>query len=825
MKKNQTDLSVIALKYFDERNWAIHPLVPNEKKPVSTDWNKWSHELPTRVQIENWWKRNPNYNIGLVTGEASGVVVLDIDLHKNPNAAKELEALAYHGTGKRIVCPYVWTPGGGKHAYFAYPEGANIGCTSIGIEGIDTRGNGGNIVLPPSIHPNGKPYRWNAPLEDRDLPPLPDAIIAKLDKDRPAPKRVLVQMKLNPNDLLSTMMEQCAFCREFTPDTGAMHEELWYRWLTQMVCYDGGAELAYELSSGSEKFDDKTTQKKIAHAQEAYKKGFAPYCCAEIIDCEGWTSPSCLSCIAHPTRRNASPAGLPYILRSLEKEKERAGILPDDAEGIDLDEIAPTSVATDTSIPDEILDTMADKEGAQKKLVDYVTESVDEDAIDTAVAMPIPVLPETVWRGTFADYLQLMSPTTEASDSYHFASFLTTVGALLGRSVVVHYAGELFPNAYTVIVGRTGISRKTTAMKLATKTIQAVDATLITRRGLSTIEGLINLLRAPTEEELEESAKMQEPQTESAKQIIREQNAPMFEHEGRRLLITLDEFARLLKKTRQEASSTLIQGLTDAYDMPESLDNPTKENPMSARKPCLSIIGLTTKAWLEETLNYEDLLGGFVNRFIFFVGEPHSPMPLPPKPDEHRWNMLKILLHDIRFANHRISEQQHSPHEYDLLPEAKEFWTGYYNEWHKKQRECENETMASLYQRLPNHAMKAALIYAALEYREGEGEITLEQLKAGLDVANYAEKSYEYLFHSFGFSRRSRVEGMIEEKLRGGQKTKRELQRSISSAISLREFNEAIQDMMRADRISEISVHAKDKNGRNYSQKLLVLLK
>ncbi|MFQ6044361.1 MAG: bifunctional DNA primase/polymerase [Candidatus Poribacteria bacterium] len=68
-----SELSSEALKYFDERQWAIHPLVPRDKKPVYDDWNRWSYELPTREQIENWWKENPNYNIGLVTGEASDV--------------------------------------------------------------------------------------------------------------------------------------------------------------------------------------------------------------------------------------------------------------------------------------------------------------------------------------------------------------------------------------------------------------------------------------------------------------------------------------------------------------------------------------------------------------------------------------------------------------------------------------------------------------------------------------------------------------------------------------------------------------------------------
>jgi hypothetical protein len=802
-----------ALEYFDKHQWAIHPLVPRDKKPICENWSRWSHELPTREQIISWWKENPNYNIGLVTGEASGVVVLDVDLQKNPNAITELEVIAGSGIHKKIVCPFVRTPGGGLHAYFAYPEGANIGCSSIGIKNIETRGNGGNVVLPPSIHPSGGIYKWNIPLEDRDLPPLHDAIVARLDKNRPAPKPRSADTKLNPNDLLSVMMESCAFCREFAPDTGNMPEELWYRWLTQMVCYEGGTEFAYEMSSGSPKFNDKTTQAKIRHAQEALEKGLAPYTCEEIIGCEGWKSEECQSCIAN--HRKSAPAGLPYILRSLEMEKARAGVYDTT---VDIDE------APDEPIPDEVLDEMTAGEKPPKQPTAYVTEPIEESEIDTTPSIFIPVLPVTVWRGTFAQYRELMSPTSEASDAYHYAGFLTTVGALLGRSVMVYYAGELYPNFYIVIEGRTGISRKSSAVRMAVKTIRDVDPTLIVRRGLSTVEGLINLLKAPTEEELKEyEAKLgafkkglitQEP----------EQPTPIFEHEGRRLLVTIDEFSLLLKKAKQESSSTLIQGLTEAYDCQPSLDNPTRERPMSAYKPCVSLIGLTTKAWLERTLDYDDLLGGFVNRFIFFVGEPKKEdMPLPPEPDENLWNRIKIYLHDVRTANHRISEKQRFSRKYSLTPEAKELWSDYYRKWRRRQREDDNETMVNLWQRLPNHAMKTALVYACLEDKEGTSQITREQMQAGIDVADYAERSYEYLFSTFGFSRRSRIEGMIVEKLKEKQLTKRELRHVISSSVSTKELNEVLTDLMRIERMRE--VYVKNTNGPGRKKKVLVLLK
>jgi len=455
----------------------------------------------------------------------------------------------------------------------------------------------------------------------------------------------------------------------------------------------------------------------------------------------------------------------------------------------------------------------------------YVYEPIDTSEIDLTPSLSVPVLPESVWRGTFAKYRQLMSPASEAPDAYHFGNLLTCIGALLGRSVMVHYAEELYPNFYAVLEGPTGISRKSSATRKAVMTIRDVDPTLIVRRGLSTIEGMINLLKAPTEEEIQEYTDKLTAFNKGLLTSEPEKPTPIFEHEGRRLLIQLDEFTQLLKKARQESSSTLIYGLTSAYDMPETLDNPTKENPMSAHKPCVSVIGLTTKAWLEHALNYEDLLGGFVNRFIFFAGEPKDPIPFPPKPDKKLWEGIMAFLQTVRYLHHHHSEKQRSSHEFTLTDEAMDVWDKYYRDWHKRQRESSNDMMTALYQRLPNHAMKTALVYAVLEYDDGADKITGEQIRASIDFANYAEEVYTYLFRGFGFSQRSRIEATIEDKLREKAMTRRDLSRFISSAISSHDLTNAIDDMIRIGKVSEIQRQEKATNGKTYSKKLLVLLK
>lgn len=120
-----------------------------------------------------------------------------------------------------------------------------------------------------------------------------------------------VKQKLNPANLLPVLFEKCAFMAMFKDGTGTYSEELWYRFLTNIVTYETGAEKAYELSKKSPKFDEATTRKKIAHAQDIVAQGLGPHTCEQIIGYEGWSSDICDSCIA----KASSPASLPLMLQ------------------------------------------------------------------------------------------------------------------------------------------------------------------------------------------------------------------------------------------------------------------------------------------------------------------------------------------------------------------------------------------------------------------------------------------------------------------------------------------------------------------------------
>jgi len=153
-----------------KRGWSIVAVAPRAKRPI-VRWEPFQHEPPSEDQLEQWFKRWPDANLAVVTGEVSGLVVLDVDPR---HGGKESLAALESRHGKLPETIESITGGGGRHLFFAHP-GREVR-NRVGImPGIDLRGDGGTIVLPPSVHPSGKRYRWkrgHAP-GDRPIAPLP----------------------------------------------------------------------------------------------------------------------------------------------------------------------------------------------------------------------------------------------------------------------------------------------------------------------------------------------------------------------------------------------------------------------------------------------------------------------------------------------------------------------------------------------------------------------------------------------------------------------------------------------------------------------------
>lgn len=200
-KKQRTKLQH-ALNYSEKLGWAVLPChymvnvdecsCGEQRKADGTfNCSAGKHPVTThglndatkdKKQIKKWWSDNPDYNIGVRTGEESNLFVVDVDL-KNDGLENIKKVCQKHGSlGLSVRAK---TGSGGKHILYSYPkDGMKRGNSSGSFpEGIDIRGEGGYIVVSPSNHESGKQYKWENDYNpwDVELEDAPDWVLNLVD--------------------------------------------------------------------------------------------------------------------------------------------------------------------------------------------------------------------------------------------------------------------------------------------------------------------------------------------------------------------------------------------------------------------------------------------------------------------------------------------------------------------------------------------------------------------------------------------------------------------------------------------------------------------
>lgn len=129
-----------ALEYA-VRGYSIMPL-KKDKRPMLPSWKQYQEKAANDDQIEAWWEKTPDANIGIITGKISGITVIDVDAYKAGTTS--IDAFPPTFTVK--------TGNGGYHLYYKYQPGLTISANAYPqFPGIDIRSDGGYIVAPPSV--------------------------------------------------------------------------------------------------------------------------------------------------------------------------------------------------------------------------------------------------------------------------------------------------------------------------------------------------------------------------------------------------------------------------------------------------------------------------------------------------------------------------------------------------------------------------------------------------------------------------------------------------------------------------------------------------
>ena len=161
-----------------EKGVSIVPIAPREKYPARWDgawhplkeWDKYGKRLPSDSDLDAWesW---PGCGVGVLPGQLSGIVVVDIDTD-DPAMIAAIES---------ITPPSIVRKRGsiGYSGFYRY-SGEQTRRFNVVLDGqtsrvVDLLSGGTQCVIPPSQHPSGDFYEWLTPftLDDTDLAELP----------------------------------------------------------------------------------------------------------------------------------------------------------------------------------------------------------------------------------------------------------------------------------------------------------------------------------------------------------------------------------------------------------------------------------------------------------------------------------------------------------------------------------------------------------------------------------------------------------------------------------------------------------------------------
>ena len=165
-----------ALDYHG-RGFALLPLRPRDKRPHgevlnetygSPAWGPLQRRRASVAEIAEWFQTDPEANLGVITGEPSGIAVADFDrppagVHHPPTPS---------ATTSRGYHVYLRSDGPVRSEKYRWGE---------------LRGDGGYVVAPPSLHPSGHRYEWMLGPDDVSFASLAELVLDREQKSsRPA---------------------------------------------------------------------------------------------------------------------------------------------------------------------------------------------------------------------------------------------------------------------------------------------------------------------------------------------------------------------------------------------------------------------------------------------------------------------------------------------------------------------------------------------------------------------------------------------------------------------------------------------------------------
>ena len=331
---------------------------------------------------------------------------------------------------------------------------------------------------------------------------------------------------------------------------------------------------------------------------------------------------------------------------------------------------------------------------------------------------PWPTLAEEARYGLAGDVLEAIEPHTEADPIAVLINIVIAFGNAAGRSAHVKVGADRHGlNLNAVLVGQSAKGRKGMSWGYVRDLMHAADPFWVEDRvmgGLSSGEGLIHAVRDRVTSE-----------NKNGELIVVDEGVS-----DKRLLAIESEFAGPLKVMTREGNilSIIIRQGWDGG----KLQTLTRNSPLKATDPHISIIGHGTKHEVLRYLSETDASSGFANRYLWILVERSQKLPYGG--DWSKVNtaaLVKRLSEALAFAR--------SSGELTWGESARATWESVYEEL----SEGETGLFGAATSRAEAQVLRLSAIYAVMD---GSRTVEADHLLAGLALWEYAEQSARRIF-------------------------------------------------------------------------------
>jgi hypothetical protein len=318
---------------------------------------------------------------------------------------------------------------------------------------------------------------------------------------------------------------------------------------------------------------------------------------------------------------------------------------------------------------------------AQVKL-DRLVTATDEAQPAAGIAFP-----EGAYLGVAADFADTYSTACESPKSYFYLSFLTCLGALVGDRVCLQGATRAPARLYTVLLGPSGISRKSTAIKLTTDFFGRNVVGFPVLRGLGSAEGLAK--------------------------TIQKRNYT-------NCLLVFDELRTFVDKAKIEGS-ILLSIVNTLFDETRA-ENHTKGHDIELENVHLSLLSACTLDTFANLFDANFVAIGFPNRLLLVLDESKASIPVPrevpPSIEQALAQDLGAILYTLR------SYTPSNPLVMRLTPEALGIWSEFYKTIPR--------TVTGT--RIDSIGLRLAMLMALSAHKS---EIDTEVIQAAIEIAQW----------------------------------------------------------------------------------------